>query len=374
MNDGGSSARESLLNAAHVALAQYPWSAVRMVDVAAQAEVSRQTLYNAFGGKPGLARALILREADAYLVGVDRALASHGDAIERLARTAEWTVSSARGNPLVRAMLTGCWNERLPSPAFSVVSSSSAVPAQRRLGHTLPTPAGFVVLVRDRAVAVLSSPSTPTSDTVELVHSCDVAVRIALSCITAPPGEDGVADLVRNALQHGAGVPRPQPTRPPAAAGLGRRPPAPRPQSPQERSSDHCLNRCAWNQQHRSFRTEENDMSRATAPTLVEQQVELFRELNAVLSRHDLGAAVRLLVVPGELDLGRDEVLVQEVDAVRRVVELRPRNLTDLRLGDVLHATQVLDPGDHALNRYGLEALGRSCLMHEGYHSYLSAE
>ena len=116
-------ARESLLDAAYTALARRPWSAVRMVDVAAMAGVSRQTLYNEFGSKEGLARALVRREADAYLAGVDRALAAHTDARERLAAAAEWTTSAARSNALVRAMLTGCWSERLPSPALSAVPS-----------------------------------------------------------------------------------------------------------------------------------------------------------------------------------------------------------------------------------------------------------
>ncbi|MGW0822331.1 TetR/AcrR family transcriptional regulator [Streptomyces sp. NPDC002845] len=194
-------ARESLLDAAYTALARRPWSAVRMVDVAAVAGVSRQTLYNEFGSKEGLARALVRREADAYLAGVDRALAAHSDVRERLAATAEWTASSARGNALVRAMLTGCWSERLPSPTLSAVPSSSAVPAQRRADGPLPSPLDFVALVRDRAVAVLSAPGTPKSDTAELARSCELVVRLALSCVAAPPGEGGVTDLVRNTLQ-----------------------------------------------------------------------------------------------------------------------------------------------------------------------------
>nr|WP_240436696.1 TetR/AcrR family transcriptional regulator [Streptomyces sporangiiformans] len=125
-------ARESLLDAAYTALARRPWSAVRMVDVAAEAGVSRQTLYNEFGSKEGLARALVRREADAYLAGVERALVSHAEPRERLAAAAEWTAAAARANALVRAMLTGCWGERLPSPTLSAVPSSSAVPAQRR--------------------------------------------------------------------------------------------------------------------------------------------------------------------------------------------------------------------------------------------------
>ncbi|MFI6036981.1 TetR/AcrR family transcriptional regulator [Streptomyces sp. NPDC051315] len=192
-------ARESLLDAASAALACRPWAAVRMVDVAAAAGVSRQTLYNEFGSKEGLARALVRREADGYLAGVERALSVHGDARDRLTAAAEWTASAARGNVLVRAILTGCWSERLPSPTLSAVPSSSSVPAQRRADGPLPSPGDLVATVRDRAVAALTGPGT-TPDTTELARSCELAVRLALSCVAAPPGEGGVADLVRGAL------------------------------------------------------------------------------------------------------------------------------------------------------------------------------
>ena len=201
-------ARESLLDAAYTALARRPWSAVRMVDVAAAAGVSRQTLYNEFGSKEGLARALVRREADGYLAGVERALATHSDARERLTATAEWTASTARENALVRAMLTGCWSERLPSPTLSAVPSTSAVPAQRRADGPLPSPGDFVAMVRDRAVVVISGPGPvpgpggiSKSDLADLARSCELVVRLALSCVAAPPGEGGVADLVRSTLQ-----------------------------------------------------------------------------------------------------------------------------------------------------------------------------
>ncbi|TVZ87475.1 TetR family transcriptional regulator [Streptomyces sp. BK340] len=193
-------ARESLLDAACTALGRRPWSAVRMVDVAAAAGVSRQTLYNEFGSKEGLARALVRREADGYLAGVERALAAHTDPRDRLTATAEWMATAARDNALVRAMLTGCWSERLPTPTLSAVPSSSAVPAQRRADGPLPSPRDFVQIVRDRAVTVLAGPGVATTDTAELVRSCELAVRVALSCVAAPPGEGGVAELVRSAL------------------------------------------------------------------------------------------------------------------------------------------------------------------------------
>ncbi|MGW1793738.1 TetR/AcrR family transcriptional regulator, partial [Streptomyces tubercidicus] len=120
-------ARESLLDAAYTALTERAWAAVRMVDVAAAAGVSRQTLYNEFGSKEGLARALVRRETDHYLAGVARALSqgapaagAGGDAAGRVAAAAAWTLRTARANPLVRAALTGCWGDRLPTPAVAV--------------------------------------------------------------------------------------------------------------------------------------------------------------------------------------------------------------------------------------------------------------
>ncbi|MEU3727138.1 TetR/AcrR family transcriptional regulator, partial [Streptomyces sp. NPDC031705] len=103
-------ARESLLRAAEAALAARPWPAVRMVEVAAAAGVSRQTLYNEFGGKAGLGRALVRRAADWYLDGVDGALAApaaHSSA-ERLAAVAEWTVRAGRARGRGGGGRAGC--------------------------------------------------------------------------------------------------------------------------------------------------------------------------------------------------------------------------------------------------------------------------
>ncbi len=198
------SARESLLDAAFAALARRSWSTVRMVDVAAAAGVSRQTLYNEFGSKDGLARALVRREADGYLAGVERAFAREGDIGERLAGLAEWTVAHARDNPLVRAMLTGCWSERLPSPPLRAVLSATAVPAQRRADGPLPSPGDFVAHVRERSLAVLVPAKAGKGEADEVARGAELAVRLALSCVAAPAGEGGVRDLVTGALERRA--------------------------------------------------------------------------------------------------------------------------------------------------------------------------
>ncbi|MEV6651376.1 TetR/AcrR family transcriptional regulator [Streptomyces sp. NPDC051219] len=194
-------ARESLLDAAFVALAGRPWPMVRMVDVAAAAGVSRQTLYNEFGSKDGLARALARRETDAYLRGVDQALSAGTAPGDRLAAVAEWTVRAARGNPLVRALLTGCWSERMPAPRPAPSRSQALVPAQRRADAGMLSPAQLSAAVRDRAAAALGKGRTDEGSG-ELAQRCELVVRLALSYVIAPGGED-VGRLVRTALRVG---------------------------------------------------------------------------------------------------------------------------------------------------------------------------
>ncbi|MBT2365278.1 TetR/AcrR family transcriptional regulator [Streptomyces sp. ISL-10] len=198
-------ARESLLDAALAALGELPWSGVRMTDVAGAAGVSRQTLYNEFGSKDGLARALMRRETDRYLRGVERLMAQRTEPAERLVSLAEWTVGEARTRPLLRALLTGCWSERLPAPRpVRRGAGRSVVPAQRRADAPLPAPAELLAAVRDRSrnavrQARRSREGRTTEDPADLPQRCELAVRLALSCVVAPVGE-GLAQLVRAAL------------------------------------------------------------------------------------------------------------------------------------------------------------------------------
>ena len=173
-------ARESLLDAAFAALADRPWTEVRMVEVAAAAGVSRQTLYNEFRSKEGLARALVRREADAYLTGVDRALSPAGrggDAGECCAAAAGWTLRSARRSPLVRAALTGGRPQGPPLPDLAEALRTRAADA----------------LVR----------AFPRARPQDLAWACDAAIRLTLSYVLAPAPSDEeaclrVAELVRS--------------------------------------------------------------------------------------------------------------------------------------------------------------------------------
>ncbi|MFJ6576084.1 TetR/AcrR family transcriptional regulator [Streptomyces sp. NPDC091368] len=177
-------AREALLDAALAELAHRPWSAVRMADLAAVARVSRQTLYNEFGSKDGLARALARREADAYLQGVRRLLAAPAPPERNLVAVAEWIVARAAVRPLLRALLTGDWNERLPHPRPARPGARPApVPAQRRADLGPPAPGELVA-------------QTAACAGDDWAVGCELAVRVALSHVVAPalPGDAQCAE------------------------------------------------------------------------------------------------------------------------------------------------------------------------------------
>jgi AcrR family transcriptional regulator len=168
--------REALLDAARLALDGRAWAEVRMAEVAAGARVSRQTLYNEFGGKAGLARALERRESDRFVAGFERALDDArrrgADPADCFAAATAWTLSATRRSPLARAALTGFRGERLP-PAMGT--------------------GGLAAALRDRAAALLGA---------EVAWVCEAAVRLTVSYVIEPADSDQdachrVARLVR---------------------------------------------------------------------------------------------------------------------------------------------------------------------------------
>ncbi|SEQ63368.1 transcriptional regulator, TetR family [Streptomyces radiopugnans] len=171
-------ARQALLRAARAALSDRPWPRVRMVEVAAAAGFSRQTLYSEFGSKEGLGTALVARELEAFLDRTARAAqraartaADPADApVAGCAAAAVSVVRTAHRDPLVRAALTGCWESRLPPPG----------PEPDRAGARL----------RDRTAAALVSAGAAAghgaAGPAALRHACEVGLRLALSYVVAP--------------------------------------------------------------------------------------------------------------------------------------------------------------------------------------------
>src|SRR3954451_9724495 len=99
------STRDALLDAAYDAAVSGDWARTRMVDVAAAAGVSRQTLYNEFGSKDALVQAMAMREVEQFIAGTEAALeaADPDDPIEAVGAAALYTLQTAADNPLLKA-------------------------------------------------------------------------------------------------------------------------------------------------------------------------------------------------------------------------------------------------------------------------------
>jgi AcrR family transcriptional regulator len=100
--------RDTLLDAVGELLAERGWSDVPMAEVARRAGVSRQTLYNEFGDRTGIAQAYVLREAERFLDDVERAIASRPDDPRgAVAAAFEIFLTAASHHPIVHAIATG---------------------------------------------------------------------------------------------------------------------------------------------------------------------------------------------------------------------------------------------------------------------------
>ena len=93
------------------------WKGLQMQTVAAHVGVSRQTLYNAFTNKHGLARALVLRLTERFLDGVEHALTSRDEVYDRWLAAIRYTLDTAAADPLLTAVLTGDASAEFPPPA-----------------------------------------------------------------------------------------------------------------------------------------------------------------------------------------------------------------------------------------------------------------
>lgn len=71
--------RRTLLEAARDLAADRPWKSVTMAAIAGRAGVSRQTVYNEFGSRPGLTEALVMHELEEFLAAIGAAIRSRPD-------------------------------------------------------------------------------------------------------------------------------------------------------------------------------------------------------------------------------------------------------------------------------------------------------
>ena len=97
--------RDRLLDAAASITAAEGWGAVTMAKLADEVGVSRQTVYNELGSKPGIAEELVMRELDRFLEIVRSRMSSETELVEALRSACEGALEAAAANPLLKAIL-----------------------------------------------------------------------------------------------------------------------------------------------------------------------------------------------------------------------------------------------------------------------------
>ncbi|HTW19291.1 MAG TPA: TetR family transcriptional regulator [Mycobacteriales bacterium] len=172
------STRDALLDAAYDVVVAGGWQTARMVDVAAAAGVSRQTLYNEFGSKDALAQALAMREAQRFIDGTNRFLEDvnptrPGDAV---AAATEWTIREASDNPLLKAVLTDDTSELLP---FLTTRGDAIIAAARQ------------------NIETYWRAQWPEIDPADVALAAETVARLTVSYLVLPSdGPDGSAEAI----------------------------------------------------------------------------------------------------------------------------------------------------------------------------------
>lgn len=163
--------RGSVLDAVGSLLADDAWADVTMSEVAAAAGVSRQTLYNAFGGRDELARAYLLRESERFLAAIDEAIeANAGDPRAALRTAAELFLSLVASHPMIRAASSGRNDEliALATTRGAILLTTMTARLAGRIEQTWPRvePAAALLLAENLVRLAISYAVLP-SDTPE---------------------------------------------------------------------------------------------------------------------------------------------------------------------------------------------------------------
>ncbi|WP_132992486.1 TetR family transcriptional regulator [Gordonia zhaorongruii] len=100
--------RNSLLDGLRELMVVKDWAQVTMSDVARCAGVSRQTVYNEFGSRNGLAQSYALRLVDEFTNEIDASVRSHsGDVRGALETGFAGFFASAAQDPMILSLLSG---------------------------------------------------------------------------------------------------------------------------------------------------------------------------------------------------------------------------------------------------------------------------
>lgn len=182
--------RRTLLEAARELAADRPWKGVTMAAIAARAGVSRQTVYNEFGSRPGLTQALVVHELQEFLAAVEGAIREHADdPATAVAAAIEVFLRAASEDPLVAAVTGEDGRDEL-------------LPLVTSRGEPL------LRIGRERLAAIIGETWPTVAGPEEREFLAETIMRLGLSYVVLPIPPDqtrvtaeGVARLLRPYLQ-----------------------------------------------------------------------------------------------------------------------------------------------------------------------------
>lgn len=172
--------RDSVLDAMRDLLLTRDWSAITLSDVAKAAGISRQTIYNEFGSRQGLAQGYALRLADRLVDAIHAALdANVGNFFEAFLAGFRSFFAESASDPLVISLLSG-----VAKPDLLQLITTDSAP--------------IITRASARLSSALTSTWVATSDEDAGVLARAI-VRLALSYVSMPPeaDHDVARDLAR---------------------------------------------------------------------------------------------------------------------------------------------------------------------------------
>ncbi len=172
--------RDSVLDAMRDLLLTRDWSAVTLSDVARAAGISRQTIYNEFGSRQGLAQGYALRLADRLVDTVHAAIdANVGKIYEAFLQGFRLFFAESAADPLVISLLTGVAKPDL----LQIITTDSGPIITRASARLTSALTQSWVAASDEDAGVLAR----------------AIVRLCLSYVSMPPeaDHDVAADLAR---------------------------------------------------------------------------------------------------------------------------------------------------------------------------------
>jgi AcrR family transcriptional regulator len=172
--------RDLILDGMRALLLTRDWSAITLSDVARAAGISRQTIYNEFGSRQGLAQGYALRLADRLVDHVDDAIeASVGDIDAAFLQGFRDFFAESAADPLVISLLTGGTKPDL----LQLITTDSGPIITRSADRLTQTFMHSWVQCSEEDAGILAR----------------AIVRLAMSYISMPPeaDHDVAADLAR---------------------------------------------------------------------------------------------------------------------------------------------------------------------------------